>query len=235
MNKTLGLVCAALLGAAACAPHSASAAMVEKAGRFGGLQVQYRVLTPPNYDPAKAYPMILVFTGGGQAFAQTAGTIEADWKDEAEKRGYIVVSPGAPTAGLYFEGGDKAFPEFLDMLKRDYKIAGKIHVAGHSNGGLSAYHIAAKHPAYFSTVTGYPGLLEPTEMARVGALKPMCLFMHAGDQDLGWPEAMADEAKDLKAKGYRVTFQLEKGQGHRLRSKEIDLSRRLFDEIESCK
>ena len=72
MNKTLGLACAALLAAAACAPHSASAAMVEKAGRFGGLQVQYRVLTPPGYDPAKAYPTILVFTGGGQAFAQTA-------------------------------------------------------------------------------------------------------------------------------------------------------------------
>ncbi|OYX29563.1 MAG: hypothetical protein B7Y99_12990 [Caulobacterales bacterium 32-69-10] len=235
MNKTLGLACAALLAFAACAPRPASAAIEDRAGRFGGQQVQYKVLLPPGFDQAKAYPMVLVFTGGPQTFDMTGRTIEADWRAEAEKRGYIVVSPAAPDAGLFFMGGDRAFPEFLDMLKRDYRIAGKIHVAGHSNGGLSAYHLAAKHPSYFSTVTGYPGLLEPTEMGRAAALKPLCLFMHVGDQDLGWSGAMQDEAEQLKAAGYRVKFELERGQGHRLQSKDIGLSARLFDEIESCK
>ena len=46
---------------------------------------------------------------------------------------------------------------------------------------------------------------------------------------------MKDEAEQLKKQGYRVQFQIEKNQGHRLKAKEIDLSRRLFDEIESCK
>jgi poly(3-hydroxybutyrate) depolymerase len=234
VNKSLGLACA-LLAFAACAPRPAAADILDKAGRFGGLPIQYKVLLPPAYDKAKAYPMVLVFTGGPQTFPMTGSTIEADWRAEAEKRGYIVVSPAAPDAGLFFEGGDRAFPDFLDMLGRDYRIAGKIHVAGHSNGGLSAYHIAAKYPAYFSTVTGYPGLLEPGEMARAPGLKPLCLFMHVGDQDLGWSGAMQDEAKALKASGYRVQFQIEKNQVHRLKAKEIDLSRRLFDEIESCK
>jgi poly(3-hydroxybutyrate) depolymerase len=235
VNKSLGLACAVAIAFSACAPHPASAAIEDKAGRFGGQQVQYKVLLPPGYDKAKAYPMVLVFTGGPQTFDMTGRTIEADWRAEAEKRGYIVVSPAAPDAGLFFMGGDRAFPEFLDMLKRDYRIAGKIHVAGHSNGGLSAYHLASKHPAYFSTVTGYPGLLEPTEMGRAAALKPLCLFMHVGDQDLGWSGAMQDEAEQLKAAGYKVQFHSERGQGHRLQSKDIGLSPRLFDEIESCK
>ena len=42
-----------------------------------------------------------------------------------------------------------------------YKVqGGKMHVAGHSNGGLSAFHVASKYPNYFATVTGYPGLLD---------------------------------------------------------------------------
>lgn len=230
-TAALGLVLA--LTTVACGP--ASAQMLDRSGTFGGLQIAYKVLLPPGYDKAKAYPTVLVFSGGPQTIAGSASTLAADWQAEAAKRGYVVISPAAPSAGLYYEGGDRAFPAFLDMIQRDFKVAGKIHVAGHSNGGLSAYHIASKHPAYFSTVTGYPGLLDPTEMSKAAALKPMCLFMHAGDQDLGWPEAMQDEAETLKARGYRIQFQLEKGQGHRLKAAEIDLSRRLFDEIESCK
>ena len=78
----------------------------------------------------------------------------------------------------------KVFPAFLDMIGKDYKVAGKLHIAGHSNGGLSAFHIAAKYPAYFSTVTGYPGLWQDNPEAEYPeALKPMCLYMHVGDMD----------------------------------------------------
>jgi predicted esterase len=229
--KRIALIAVALLALA----RPALAQIADKTGRFAGVDVAYKVLTPPGYDPARAYPAILVFTGGGQELRMVEGTINDDWRAEAEKRGYIVISPAAPNGELFFEKGDRIFPAFLDAIRRDYRIAGKLHIAGHSNGGLSAYHIASKYPAYFSTVTGYPGLLDPEEMKNAPALKPLCLYMHAGDSDLGWPAAMQDEAETLKAKGYRIQFTLEKGQGHRLKAKEIDLSRRLFDEIESCK
>jgi S-formylglutathione hydrolase FrmB len=117
-----------------------------------------------------------------------------------------------------------------------YKVAGKLHVAGHSNGGLSAYHVAAAHPGYFATVTGYPGLLDgQSDASRIAALKPMCLFMHVGDRDTGWLSAMQRQAEHLRAQGYRIRFTVEKDQIHRLRAAEIDLSRRLFDQIESCR
>jgi poly(3-hydroxybutyrate) depolymerase len=227
------MLSAAALAAIALA-QPAAAEVIDKTGVFNGVKVQYRVITPPGYSPAKTYPVILVFTGGAQEWPGVQRTLDEDWKDEAAKRGYILISPAATDGHLYFESGDKIVPAFLEMIRKDYH-ATKLHVAGHSNGGLSAFHVAVMNPTWFTTVTGYPGLLDPEQMKLAPALKPMCLFMHAGDMDVGWPEAMGGEADALKKMGYRITFVLEKGQGHRLKAKELDLPRRLFDEIESCK
>jgi poly(3-hydroxybutyrate) depolymerase len=223
---------------AACAllaawQRTASAELLEKSGTFAGLRVTYKVVLPDGFDASKTYPLVLVFTGGPQTLQIATSTVEADWRKEAERRGYIVVSPAAPNGELFFEGGDRAFPAFLDQMLRDYRV-GKVHVAGHSNGGLSAFHIAAHYPKYFSTVIGYPGLLDGPDTVLANGLKDKCLFMHVGDRDSGWMPAMQDEAKDLASRGFKIRITVEKNQVHRLKAQEIDLSRRLFEEIESC-
>jgi poly(3-hydroxybutyrate) depolymerase len=224
-----------LVGLCCTVGRHAAAEMIEKSGTFGGLRVTYKVVLPERYDPGRAYPAVLVFTGGPQTLQMAASTVETDWRQEAERRGYIIISPGSPNGELFFGGAARIFPEFLDRILRDYKIAdGKLHIAGHSNGGLSAFHIAALHPKYFSTITGYPGLLDGPDVAHGQALKPMCLFMHVGDQDSGWMSAMQEEAKDLAQKGFRIRITVEKNQVHRLKAQDINLSSRLFDEIESC-
>jgi poly(3-hydroxybutyrate) depolymerase len=227
------LAAAALVAAA----WPASAELIEKQGRFGGLDLTYKVLLPPHYDAAREYPAVLVFTGGPQTLAMAENTVNVDWRDEAEKRSYIVISPATPNGELFFEGADRVFPEFLDALLRDYKVANaKLHVAGHSNGGLSAFHVAAMHPEYFSTVTGYPGLLnDASSETRLPSLKPTCIFMHVGEQDSMWMAAMRRQADELEEERYRVAFTVEPRQAHRLRAPEIGLSARLFDEIENCK
>jgi hypothetical protein len=45
---------------------------------------------------------------------------------------------------------------------------------------------------------------------------------------------MAAEAKQMSAEGFHIRFTVEPKQAHRLKAPEIDLSRRLFDEIEGC-
>ena len=66
------------------------------------------------------------------------------------------------------------FPEFLTRCSSDYKILNnKFHIAGVSNGGLSAFHIAASYPQYFWSVTGFPGYLPDATPTRVRAL-PRC-------------------------------------------------------------
>jgi enterochelin esterase-like enzyme len=218
------------------AAGAGKAEILSLTARAAGTDVAYMVLLPPRYDPAKAYPAVLVFTGGGQSLEAARNTLEVDWKAEAEKRGYIVISPAAPGGDLFFQDGDRVFPAFLDLIRQNYKVAGKLHVAGHSNGGLSAFHIAALYPAYFSTVTGYPGLYQDNPEAEFPAgLKSLCLYMHVGDMDPEWRQAMEAEAREIGGQDYRITLTVEKNQTHRLKAAELDLSRRLFDEIESCR
>ena len=231
MSRWTTILATAAIVAAAFRP--AEAELLEKTGSFSGLRVTYKVVLPSGYDPAKTYPLVLVFTGGPQTLQIATSTVEADWRAEAERRGYIVVAPASPNGELFFEGADRIFPAFLDQMLRDYRV-GKVYVAGHSNGGLSAFHIAARYPKYFSTVIGYPGLLDGPDRPLANALKDKCLFMHVGDRDDGWKSAMQDEAKDLESRGFRIHISVEKNQVHRLKAQEIDLSRRLFDELESC-
>jgi poly(3-hydroxybutyrate) depolymerase len=226
------LIAAALLALVAW-PLPSSAEVLEKTGSFAGLRVTYKVVLPTGYDATKTYPLVLVFTGGPQTLQIATSTVEADWRAEAERRGYIVVAPASPNGELFFEGADRIFPAFLDQILRDYHV-GKVHVAGHSNGGLSAFHIAARYPKYFATVTGYPGLLDGPDTALANVIKDKCVFMHVGDRDSGWMPAMQEQAKDLASRGFRIRITVEKNQVHRLKAQEIDLSRRLFEEIESC-
>jgi poly(3-hydroxybutyrate) depolymerase len=226
------LVAAAL----SLAAGSAHAEILSKSGEFARTTVEYRVLLPPGFDASKPHPVVLVFTGGAQGIQAAESTLKADWQAEAEKRGYVVISPAAPDGELFFQEGDRVFPAFLDMIRKDYKVAGKIHIAGHSNGGLSAFHIAAKYPQYFSTVTGYPGLYEENPEADYpAALKGLCLYMHAGDMDPEWRTAMQQEAKAMSAEGFRIKFTVEPNSTHRLKAADLGLSKRLFDEIESCR
>ena len=226
---SLTLMCSGLVS------RPAAAEMVEKSGTFGGLKVTYKVVLPDGFDPARTYPVVLVFTGGPQTLQMAGSTLETDWRQEGERRGYILISPGSPNGALFFEDADRIFPEFLDQIFRDYKIKdGALHIAGHSNGGLSAFHVAGLYPKYFSTVTGYPGLLGGSDLEHAQALKSKCLFMHVGDRDSDWMAAMQSEARTLSQEGFKIRLTVEKNQVHRLKAQEINLSRRLYDEIESC-
>jgi hypothetical protein len=59
--------------------------------------------------------------------------------------------------------------------------------------------------------------------------------MHAGSLDVEWSTAMREQSDQMKADGYHIKFTMEPGQTHRLKAAQINLSQRLFDEIESCR
>src|SRR5688572_15880562 len=156
----------------------AAAAIVAKRGTFGGVTVRYKVVLPQAYDPSRAYPTVLAFPWGSQDMRSVDSRLEANWRAEAERRGYIIVSPAAPDGGLFFEEGARVFPAFLDQILRDYNVqGGKLHIAGASNGGLSAFHIASRYPKYFLSVLAYPGFLPEATPAAIDALKPLCIYM----------------------------------------------------------
>ena len=127
------------------------------------------------------------------------------------------------------------FPAFLNKLLDDYKIRDrKFYIAGMSNGGLSAFHIAASYPQYFLGLTGFPGYLPDATPERVEALRSLCIHMHVGELDPDWRRNMETQAAEFRAEGYDVHLTIEKGEGHVINALTGEGSARLFDEIEAC-
>jgi hypothetical protein len=212
------------------------AKIYDKTADIAGMSLHYKVILPRDYDPAKTYPGILAFPPGSQTMDMVLATIQQNWYPEAERRGYIVIVPAAPFGRPFTGDGAKVFPEFIEKLLADYKIRdNKFHIAGMSNGGRSAFHIAASYPQYFISLIGFPGYLPDATAQRIGALSKMCIFMHVGELDDGWRDQMQEQASMFRTKGYSVRFTVEKGEGHVMRTLIGESSARLFKEMEESK
>jgi predicted peptidase len=202
---------------------------------FAGVTLYYKVITPKDYDPAREYPAVIAFPGGAQTMPMVDGMIARNLALQAQKRGYIVVVCAATAAGLFYEGGAIVFPAFLEKLLADYKIGGgKFHIAGISNGGKSSFHIAALYPKYFWSVTGFPGYLVDATDERINALRDMCVNMHVGELDSAWLDTMQKQSTMFRAKGMKVRFTIERGQGHVMTTLEGAGAARLFDQFDEA-
>ena len=228
----------ALYGVAATLAAQAAVAEVgERIMRVAGTTVSYKLVLPNGYDAEKAYPAILVFGGGPQTMNTIEGSLARTFQAEAEKRGYIVIGPAAPDGDLFFYDGDRIFPEFLDNILAAHRIEdGKFHVAGPSNGGIAAMHVAAKHPEYFLSATAFPGYLwQPTE-AKLRKLEGICAYFYVGEHDeYRWHGEMQHEAEFLRSRGSVAEFSEEKGQPHRIETLAGPGASRLFDGFEAAR
>jgi dipeptidyl aminopeptidase/acylaminoacyl peptidase len=213
------------------------AELLEKTKKVAGTTVHYKVVLPNGYDAAKTYPAILAFGGGPQTMNTVDGVLNRNLRPEAEKRGYIVVAPAVPDDQLFFEGGERIFPEFLKMILADYKIQdNKFHIAGPSNGGIAAFHVAAANPQYFVSVTAFPGYMWQPTPAKLQAISKMCVFMYVGENDeYMWHSEMKRESEVLRAGGTVAHYTVEEGQPHRMETLAGDYAGRLFDGFEETK
>jgi poly(3-hydroxybutyrate) depolymerase len=207
------------------------AEVLEKTKVVGDATVHYKTVLPNGYDQAKAYPAILALGGGPQTMNTVDSILNRNFQAEAEKRGYIVIAPAAPDGQLFFEEGARIFPEFLEMILSDYKIRNnKFHIAGVSNGGIAAFHVAATNPQYFLSVTAFPGYMWEPSAAKLEAISKMCVFMYVGELDpYMWHGEMKKEAEFLRSKGTLARYSVEKGQPHRLETLAGANAGRLFD------
>jgi predicted esterase len=119
----------------------------------------------------------------------------------------------------------------------DYKIQdNKFHIAGPSNGGIAAMHVAALHPEYFLSVTAFPGYMWEPSAAKLQAVSNLCVFLYVGENDpYRWHDEMKKEAEFLRSKGTVARYTVEKGQPHRMETLAGEHAGRLFDGFEETK
>ena len=240
MKALASKTCAVLIAAAGLsglAPVPAHGEVIETTKRVSGSAIHYKVVLPEGYDPGKAYPAVLVFGGGPQTMNTVDRTLMRNFREQAEKRGYIVIAPAAPDGQLFFQGGARIVPEFLRMVLSDYRIQdGKFHVAGPSNGGIAAFHVAAQYPQYFVSVTAFPGYMWQPNAAKLEAIAQMCVFMYVGEFDeYMWHGEMNREAEFLRSKGGVAQYVVEKGQPHGIATLTGAGAARLFDGFEQVR
>lgn len=198
-----------------------------------GTSIDVVVALPPGFESGTAYPTVFAFPPGGQDADTTMRVMKSKWAAEAAERGWVVLSPVAPTSGLYYDRAAAALvPGLLDALTVKYPpVGGRYHLAGVSNGGLSAFRAALDHPDRFASLTVFPGYPpESGDSAKLTGLKDMPVNFVVGGDDSGWLESSQAAYDALKKLGARVTLDIRKGDDHFIGSL---TGAELFDKIEA--
>lgn len=193
-----------------------AAAEIKSLALGDGTRIDYALVLPQNFRLDRDYPAILAFPGGRQSIAGVGENLERFWEAEAAKRGFIVVSPAAPPGKPFFEAGAGLVPEFLSRAAGGYRIrGGKFHVAGHSNGAVSAFRVAVRYPELFRSVIVLAGFPESQEdFDRLDRLKELDVVMFVGDGDLYWKEGMVRTRAKLKTLEIKADLEILPRNGH---------------------
>ena len=143
-----------------CLRQPARADLLDKSKQVGHVTVQYKVVLPSGYDPAKAYPGIIVLGGGPQTMNTVDGSLNRNFRAEAEKRGYIVVAPAAPDGRAVLRGWR------ADLSGVPQDDPGRLQDPGRQvphRGTVKWWNRRVSrgrpNPQYFVSVTAFPGYM----------------------------------------------------------------------------
>ena len=135
-------------------------------------QIQgYAIYLPPNYDPSRRYPMLVMLHGGssnGNLFLGVVLGNNMDWEtyslhlwDDYTPRwspDWIVVAPDGVGQVIWRWMGEQDVLEVIDDVQRHYAVdPDRVVLGGLSNGGMGAYTIGSRHAWRFSQVQAIAG------------------------------------------------------------------------------
>ncbi len=123
----------------------------------GQLPVRYRLQLPAEYNPNRAYPMLLILPNAGQS------TLDAmtPWAAEGLTHGHILAAIDWGTlknAYEYKESEHSAVIECLRDVKRFVNVdTDRVSLTGHGEGANMAIDVGLSHPDLFAAVVPING------------------------------------------------------------------------------
>ena len=131
----------------------------------------YGIYLPPDYDPARAYPLLIMLHGGsanGNLFLGVVLGNNMNWKeydvhlwDEYAPRWnpeWIVVAPDGFGQVMWRFMGEQDVLDVIADVQRHYHVdENRIALGGLSNGGVGAYNLGMRHAWRFSVVQAIAG------------------------------------------------------------------------------
>jgi len=181
-----------------------------------GTSLRYALVLPRDFDPEQTYPALLALPPGPQSEGMVEAGLSRYWGRLAADAGWLVVSPVAPGGTLFFRGSEHHIPELLAQIRASYRVEGdQFHLAGSSNGGLSAFRVMLDYPDDFLSLLALPGFPpEDSDFDHLERLtgKPVRLFV--GGEDHRWIAPMERAQSLLENMEEDVEFTVLPGEGH---------------------
>jgi pimeloyl-ACP methyl ester carboxylesterase len=181
-----------------------------------GVAIDYVVSVPEGFESGDEAPLLLAFPAGAQGLDLTRSLVETTYAPEAERLGWVVVSPAAPNGELYFQGSELLVPGFLDWVETWVTPEGGApHVAGISNGGISTFRFAALNPDRVLSLTTFPGFpRSEDDQAALSQLATIPVRLYVGGNDTVWIGPAEQAANTLESLGADVELTVFAGEGH---------------------
>ena len=180
-----------------------------------GSELGFALLLPGDFNPAQSYPVLLALPPGGQSRDMVEAGLGSYWISGAAGRDWIVVSPIAPGGNLFFRGSDRLLPELLEAIGGQLLVEGdKYHLAGISNGGISAFRIAVQHPELFHSMVVLPGFPADQDFSKLDRLSGMPVTMYVGEFDTEWVQEMSETQRELERLQVKSRLEIVPGDGH---------------------
>jgi predicted peptidase len=196
-----------------------------------GTSLEYALFLPAGYDPERDYPVLLALPPGAQTREMVDAGMSGYWGHGPVDRDWIVISPAAPDGRLFFQGSELLIPEFLEEIASEYPPeGGKFHLAGISNGGISAFRLVVNQPEKFRSILVVPGFPKGEDFQKLKNLAGIPVAMFVGEFDSSWREAMISTEQELSRLNIPATLEIVPGEGHVIQGLSGD---RLFDLLES--
>ncbi|MDB5047818.1 MAG: phospholipase/carboxylesterase [Fibrobacteres bacterium] len=170
-----------------------------------GLRIPYRLFVPRNYDPKKAYPLVLALHGAGErgtddSIQLTTYRLATLWAVDSNQAKYpsFILAPQCPLypavwvntpfgAGTYNQDKVPLAPplravvEILDSMLIKYHIdTNRVYVAGLSMGGYATWDILMRYPKRFAAAIPICGA---GDTAKAALLKAIPIWAFHGDAD----------------------------------------------------
>ena len=215
--------------APALSPGAVSTGEVE----IGGTSLSYAVNVPDDFVAGDVAPLLLAFPGGSQSLDGVLAIMQGTYAAEAQRLGWVVVSPAAPDGVRFFDGSETLLPGFVDWIETwVVPEGGAPHVIGPSNGGISSFRYAIANPDRAQSVVVFPGFPRgDADRAALGNIADIPVRLYAGETDTQWVENGETTFATLTELGGDVELTVFDGEAHFPESTRNGVV--LFEELES--
>jgi|GEM_PF-971070 len=180
-----------------------------------GTSLEYVTSVPEGFNVGDEAPLLLAFPPGGQSLDLTESIVSGTYAAEAERLGWVVVSPAAPDGVRFFDGSEALLPGFVDWIETWVSPEGGApHVIGISNGGISSFRYAVQNPDRVQSVIVFPGFPRGDDADALEPIADIPFRLYAGETDTSWVSNAERTLELLTELGADVELTVFPGEGH---------------------